>query len=130
VPEARRWPFDLARVELAYGEHLRRRHDPARSRLHLIAALEIFQRLGAQPWIARVERELRAAGRGSAGGNGAGELSAQERRVAELAAAGLSNKEVAERLRLSPRTVSAHLYRVFPKLGITSRAGLRDALTE
>lgn len=128
VPDAERWPFDLARVELAYGEHLRRRRDPARSRLHLIAALEIFQRLGAQPWIGRAERELRAAGRGSAAGDRTGELSAQERRIAELAAAGLSNKEIGRRLHLSHRTVSAHLYRIFPKLGITSRAGLRDAL--
>ncbi|WP_127502791.1 LuxR C-terminal-related transcriptional regulator [Actinoplanes solisilvae] len=127
VPDAQRWPFDLARVELAYGEHLRRRHDPAGSRLHLIAALEIFQRLGAQPWADRAGRELRTAGRGS--GFSTGGLSAQERRIAELAAAGLSNKEIGRRLHLSHRTVGAHLYRVFPKLGVTSRAGLRDALS-
>ncbi len=51
-----------------------------------------------------------------------------ERHAAELAATGLSNPQIAARLVLSPRTVSTHLYRVFPKLGITSRAGLRDAL--
>ncbi len=55
-------------------------------------------------------------------------LSAQERTIAELAAAGQSNKEIAARLLLSPRTVGAHLYRIFPKLGITSRAALRQAL--
>jgi DNA-binding CsgD family transcriptional regulator len=56
-------------------------------------------------------------------------LTAQEPQVAELAAAGLSNKEIAGRLRMSPRTVSAHLYRIVPKLGISSRrAALRDAL--
>jgi DNA-binding CsgD family transcriptional regulator len=49
--------------------------------------------------------------------------------VAELAASALSTKEIAQRLFLSPRTVSAHLYQVFPKLGITSRSALRDALT-
>ena len=55
-------------------------------------------------------------------------LTAQELRVANLAAYGLSNKDIGQRLFLSPRTVSGHLYRLFPKLGITSRAGLRDAL--
>jgi DNA-binding CsgD family transcriptional regulator len=55
-------------------------------------------------------------------------LTAQEREIATLAAAGLTNKQIAERLFLSPRTVSAHLYRVFPKLGVTSRAALYDAL--
>ena len=57
-------------------------------------------------------------------------LSAQERTIAELAAAGHSNKQIAAQLYLSPRTVGAHLYRIFPKLGITSRAGLAVALRE
>jgi len=56
------------------------------------------------------------------------QLPVQESRVAHLAAYGLSNKDIGEWLFLSPRTVSGHLYRLFPKLGITSRAGLRDAL--
>ena len=55
-------------------------------------------------------------------------LTPQEREVALLAATGLTNREIAARLYVSPRTVSAHLYRIFPKLGITSRAALRDAL--
>ncbi|MFB8201458.1 LuxR family transcriptional regulator [Kitasatospora purpeofusca] len=55
-------------------------------------------------------------------------LTWQERRVADLAAGGLTNKEIGRRMHLSPRTVGSHLYRVFPKLGITSRAALRDAL--
>ncbi|SDS67215.1 AAA ATPase domain-containing protein [Streptomyces sp. TLI_053] len=55
-------------------------------------------------------------------------LTWQERRVADLAAAGLTNKEIGRRMHLSPRTVASHLYRVFPKLGITTRAALRDAL--
>jgi DNA-binding NarL/FixJ family response regulator len=55
-------------------------------------------------------------------------LTPQEMQIATLAATGLSNKQIAERLYLSPRTVSGHLYRVFPKLDITSRAALRDAL--
>jgi DNA-binding NarL/FixJ family response regulator len=56
------------------------------------------------------------------------ELTAQEHQIASLAAAGLTNKQIGQRLYLSPRTVSGHLYRVFPKLGVASRAGLRDAL--
>jgi DNA-binding NarL/FixJ family response regulator len=56
------------------------------------------------------------------------QLTPQELQVAQLAAEGLSNKEIAERLYLSNRTVGTHLYRLFPKLGITSRAELRDAL--
>jgi DNA-binding NarL/FixJ family response regulator len=55
-------------------------------------------------------------------------ISAQERRIAELAASGLANRQIGSKLNTSPRTVGAHLYRVFPKLGITSRAALRDAL--
>ena len=55
-------------------------------------------------------------------------LTPQERQIAELAAAGLTNKEIGQQLFLSHRTVSGHLHRVFPKLGITSRAALRDGL--
>ncbi|MFE3202359.1 helix-turn-helix transcriptional regulator [Embleya sp. NPDC059237] len=55
-------------------------------------------------------------------------LTPQQREIAGLAAAGPTNKQIAEKLSLSPRTVSTHLYQAFPKLGVTSRAGLRDAL--
>jgi DNA-binding CsgD family transcriptional regulator len=61
---------------------------------------------------------------------GVAELNAQERRIAMLAASGLTNKEIGDHLRLSPRTVGSYLYRVFPKLGITSRAALRNALRD
>jgi DNA-binding CsgD family transcriptional regulator len=85
--------------------------------------------LGAQPWAARARDELRAAGATVKRASGhAAMLSAQERKIAELAAAGHSNKQIAAQLSLSPRTVGAHLYRIFPKLGITSRAGLSAAL--
>lgn len=57
-------------------------------------------------------------------------MTPQQWEIARLAAAGLSNKEIGERLFLSPRTVSTHLYRLFPKLGVSSRAGLRDALAQ
>lgn len=124
------WPFDRARVELAYGEHLRRQRAMTASRVHLVAALELFERLAAAPWSARTRVELQATGqtRQSHDGSESTTLTPQEREIAMLAATGLTNREIGARLYLSPRTVGAHLYRVFPKLGITSRAGLRDAL--
>jgi DNA-binding CsgD family transcriptional regulator len=78
----------------------------------------------------RTRRELRASGervRSRAPGGWA-QLSPQELQIAQLAAEGLSNREIGERLYLSHRTVGSHLYRLFPKLGVTSRAQLRDAL--
>lgn len=123
-------PFETARVHLAYGEWLRRGMHALEARLQLRLAATVFESLGAEQWRVRAQHELRAAGGADPGGSPAEgvELSEQERRVASLAAAGLSNKQIAGRLYLSPRTVSGHLYRIFPKLGVTSRAGLRDAL--
>jgi DNA-binding CsgD family transcriptional regulator len=130
VPGAERWPFDLARVQLAYGEWLRRSRTPAVAPEPLRDALEILERLGARPWVARARNELRAAGQSilTPGGAGADALTPEERQIALLAASGLTNKQIGERLFLSHRTVGARLYQVFPKLGITSRAALRDAL--
>ncbi|POM23594.1 putative HTH-type transcriptional regulator [Actinomadura rubteroloni] len=119
IPEGPGWPFEHARVRLAYGERLRRVRAPA-ARDHLAAALATFERLGARPWTVRAAGELRAAGTGP--------LTAQERQIAALAAGGLTNKEIGARLSLSHRTVSSHLYRIFPKLGVATRAALRDAL--
>ena len=132
VPGADRFPFDLARVRLCYGERLRRARATTGSRAQLTAALEIFERLGARPWAARAAGELRAAGRTHprADPRERDPLTPQEREIAMLAAAGMSNKEIGQRLFLSHRTVGAHLYQIFPKLGITSRAALRDALAE
>ena len=130
VPGASSWPFDQARVQLLLGERLRRSREPARSRSPLIEALETFRRLGAEPWAARVAKELRATGgsRARAAHAVPDGLTPQELEIAQLAASGLSNKEIGQRLYLSHRTVGAHLYRIFPKLEITSRASLRDAL--
>ncbi|MBR7838627.1 helix-turn-helix transcriptional regulator [Actinospica durhamensis] len=131
VAGAERWPFDLARIRLYYGERLRRGKAPARARRHLAAAAETFGRLGAAPWARRAAQESRACGapaRGTAG-PGTATLTPQQWAIASLAAAGLTNKQIGERLFLSSRTVSTHLYQVFPKLGVTSRAALRDALT-
>ncbi|TYK53026.1 helix-turn-helix transcriptional regulator [Actinomadura decatromicini] len=128
-----RWPFDRARLHLCYGERLRRGRTPARAKArgHLERAAEIFTQLGAVPWADRAAKELRACGgpaRRSNTTSGPTALTPQQWEIASLAAAGLTNKQIAEKLFLSPRTVSTHLYQVFPKLGITSRAALRDAL--
>ena len=130
VPDADRWPFDLARIQLAYGERLRRTQSPSDARTHLSVAVDVFAHLSASPWAARAGNELRATGvhRERPDSPGTASLTAQQRQIADLAAAGLSNKQIAERLFLSPRTVGYHLHQVFPKLGIASRAALRDAL--
>jgi DNA-binding CsgD family transcriptional regulator len=131
IPGVDRWPFDLARVRLAYGERLRRARAGRDAGAQLTAAHDAFQRLGATPWARRAAAELRASGQAPAPAstNGSAEpLTPQEHEIASLAAAGLTNKQIGARLYLSHRTVSGHLYRIFPKLGITTRAALRDAL--
>lgn len=131
VQGAEAWPFDYGRVALAFGEHLYRQGSPSDAAAPLREALDMFERVGADPWAERARSRLRATRAAGVPANAAGDITAltsQERAVAELAAEGLSNKAIAEKLFLSPRTVSGHLYRAFPKLGITSRAALRDAL--
>ncbi|MFF7475714.1 AAA family ATPase [Streptomyces sp. NPDC008092] len=132
VPGTDGWPFELARVQLAYGEQLRRAKSTTEARARLGAALDTFESLGACPWAARAGNELRATGLsvGTAGVTGLASLTPQQREIAMLAAAGLTNKQIGERLFLSPRTVSTHLHRLFPKLGVASRAALRDALAD
>ncbi|MEV7813440.1 AAA family ATPase [Streptomyces flaveolus] len=130
-PDVDRWPFDLARVRLAQGERLRRARAATDSKGPLVDALRTFQQLGSRTWAERAAKELRAAGWSvpNTSDRTGQELTPQEREIAQLAAAGLTNKQIAERLFISHRTVGAHLYQIYPKLGITSRAALRDALT-
>jgi ATP/maltotriose-dependent transcriptional regulator MalT len=125
-----RWPFERARLQLAYGAWLRRRRRAADSRVPLRAARDTFEALGAAPWSDRASQELRASGETSRhrSPEARDQLSPQELQVAGLAASGLSNREIGEKLYLSHRTVASHLYRIFPKLGITSRAELPAAL--
>jgi DNA-binding CsgD family transcriptional regulator len=132
APGADRWLFDMARVRLAQGERFRRARATTDSRAPLIAALATFEQLGSQAWAERASKELRAAGGNMSltSDRRQQELTPQERQVAELAATGLTNKQIAERLFVSHRTVGAHLYQIYPKLGISSRAALRDALSE
>jgi DNA-binding CsgD family transcriptional regulator/tetratricopeptide (TPR) repeat protein len=127
LPTVEQWPFDVARIRLLYGERLRRARAVTEAKVQLQAALAAFRTLGADPWIARAERELRATGLAPASGEQQ-KLTSQELQIARLAASGMTNKEIAAQLYLSPRTVGGHLYRIFPKLGITTRAALRDAL--
>ncbi|MFD2416600.1 helix-turn-helix transcriptional regulator [Amycolatopsis pigmentata] len=124
------WPFERAQTLLEYAEWMRRRRRIAEARPLLISALEVFRRVGAQPFVDRAEGELRASGMPVADAmpDAIAGLSPQQRQIIRLAAQGLTNREIGDRLFLSPRTVGSHLYRTFPKLGITARAQLRDLL--
>jgi DNA-binding CsgD family transcriptional regulator len=120
-------PWPRARLQLAYGRWLRRQQQVTESRAPLQAALEAFQRIGAKRWTEEALDELGASGvhvEERAEGSTPNLLSAQESNIARLVAQGLSNREIAQQLYLSPRTVSSHLYRIFPKLGITTRGQL------
>ncbi|MEV6507547.1 AAA family ATPase [Streptomyces sp. NPDC051642] len=119
-----RWPLVKARTEHAYGQWLRRHRQAARSRALLLSARAAFDLVGASDWAGHNA----AQGADSPLPSIAELLSPQETLIARLAAEGLSNREIAERLYLSHRTVAAHLYRAFPKLGITSRSELAPLL--
>jgi DNA-binding CsgD family transcriptional regulator len=124
VTSARR--FDRARIHLGYGEYLRRARRRVDARAHLRTALEVFEDLGATRWAARAAHELRASGETARRRDvtTATQLTAQERQVATLVRQGLSNRDAAAQLFLSPRTVDFHLRNVFTKLGLSSRAEL------
>ncbi|GAA3259104.1 ATP-binding protein [Dactylosporangium siamense] len=130
--EAAAWPWVLAQLRLAYGTWLRRQRRDSDAVPQLQMALAGLSRMGAMPWVERVQHQLRAAGGHAAPSDVTPRqvLTAQELQIASLAAAGLSNREIGEQLFMSPRTVGSHLYRIFPKLRITSRnqlAALLDA---
>lgn len=125
------WPLHRARLLLAYGSWLRRRQYVVESRTPLRTARDLFDSLGELVGGERARQELDAAGENS-GQRVQGaldRLSPQEWQIARLAADGLTNREIGQQLYLSHRTIGNHLYRVFPKLGITSRAELGAALT-
>jgi len=126
------WPMHRARLHLHYGSWLRRQRRVLRSREQLRAAHETFAGLGARPWADRAIQELRAAGDAPAEGQSPvwEHLTSQEFQIATLAAQGLTNRQIGERLLLSPRTVGAHLYHIFPKLGISSRGQLAAVLAD
>ena len=125
-----RWPFQRARLLLAYGQWLRRQRRIADSRAPLRTARGIFDALGCASWSDRARRELRASGESSRRRDpeARDQLTAQELQIAQLAADGLTNREIGQRLYLSHRTIATHLYRIFPKLNITARTELAAAL--
>ncbi|MFC9086567.1 ATP-binding protein [Nocardiopsis dassonvillei] len=127
-PRLEHWPFERAQTLLDLAEWLRRRRRVAEARGPLTGALEVFLRLGARPWTERARSEARAAGLDVADAvpDALSRLSPQQQQIIRLAARGLTNREISERLFLSPRTVGSHLYRSFPKLGVTARSQLRD----
>lgn len=121
-------PYDRARTRLAYGEWLRRHRRRTAARAQLVEALDTFERIAADGWQRRVRTELIALGDPapdpSAAVGGAGLLTPQELQVVRRAAFGMSNREIAAELFLSPRTVGHHLYKAYPKLGVSRRAQL------
>jgi len=138
-PAGGQWPFERAQLHLEFGEWLRlefgewlrRRRRINEAKPVLGAALESFRMLRARPWVHRAETELRACGVAVPGAwqeARLGELTPQQRRIIGLAAQGLSNRQIAQLLFLSPRTVASHLYRSFPKLGVAGRHQLGGLL--
>ncbi|MFI1911568.1 AAA family ATPase [Nocardia sp. NPDC020380] len=118
-----------ARIHLLYGKWLRRMRRRGDAAEHLRTARDSFERMGATEWALRAQQELELTGRrlAPAATPGAGSvLTAQETRVARLAAQGLTNREIGAELFLSPRTVGHHLSRIFGKLGLSRRAELVD----
>jgi DNA-binding CsgD family transcriptional regulator len=131
-PGGDQWPFERAQLRLDYAEWLRRRRRINDAKPVLTEALGTFRRLRARSWVQRTEAELRACGVAVAGAPGEPdalwELTPQQRQIVRLASDGLTNRQIGDRLFLSPRTVSSHLYRSYPKLGVAGRHQLRDVI--
>ncbi|MGW5157511.1 AAA family ATPase [Nonomuraea wenchangensis] len=120
--------FETARTRLLYGSALRRERRPGAARNHLHAALETFERYGARLWTGQARAELRASGDTTrptaAAPDTATLLTAQQLQIARMVAGGATNKEIAEQLFLSRRTVEHHLRNIFSRLGVRSRVEL------
>src|SRR6202012_692317 len=131
-PAGDQWPFERAQLRLDYAEWLRRRRRINDAKPVLTEALGTFRRLGARSWAQRAQAELRACGVAVTGApadpDALAELTPQQRQIVRLASQGLTDREIADRLFLSPRTVSSHLYRSYPKLGVARRHQLRDVI--
>jgi DNA-binding CsgD family transcriptional regulator len=131
-PAGEQWPFERAQLRLDHAAWLRRRRRINDAKAVLTEIQGTFVRLGARSWVERAQSELRACGVAVARGPGEPdalrELTPQQRQIVRLASAGLTDREIGDRLFLSPRTVSSHLYRSYPKLGVSSRHQLRDVI--
>jgi DNA-binding CsgD family transcriptional regulator len=131
-------PFEKARTQLCYGERLRRDRRRADAREQLAEALDAFERLGAAPWAERARVEMRATGGAAAEGDaaqkeavaaaGLEELTAHELQIARLVAYGMTNREVAAKLFLSPKTIEYHLSQIYRKLDLRSRTQLASLM--
>jgi DNA-binding CsgD family transcriptional regulator len=119
-------PFQRARTELAYGEFLRRAQRRSEARVQLRAALATFEGLNTPLWAERARAELEATGITARKRDPStlDSLTPQELRIAKLVAGGATNRDVANQLFLSPKTVEYHLRKVFLKLGVSSRVEL------
>ncbi|MGP3961932.1 AAA family ATPase [Nonomuraea sp. 3N208] len=124
------WPAERGRLHLAFGEWLRRQRRAVECRAHLRTARESFDALGLTAWGERARAELRGAGESSPNRDpdARDQLTPHELNIARLAADGLTNREIGQRLYLSHRTVGTHLHRIFPKLGVSSRSDLARVL--
>ena len=130
-PAGDQWPFERAQLRLDYGAWLRRQRRVNDAKLVLTAARDTFALLRTQPAERQAETELRACGVAVTGqADALAELTPQQRQIVYLAGSGLTNREIGDRLFLSPRTVSSHLYVCYPKLGIASRQQLRDLIPQ
>jgi ATP/maltotriose-dependent transcriptional regulator MalT len=125
------WPWYRGHALLWCGRWLRRQRRVAESRSPLRSARELFDALRFTGLADAARQELRASGETSRARapEAWAQLTPQELQIARMAASGLSNREIGQRLYVSHRTVGSHLYRMFPKLGISSRSQLRDALS-
>lgn len=124
--------FERARTELALGGFLRRQRRRVDARGHLRSALTTFDELGAFPWAERTQAELRASGESARRRDSSTtfDLTPQEVQVANYVVQGMTNRDVAAQMFLSPRTIDYHLRSVFTKLGITSRTELANRLAD
>jgi DNA-binding NarL/FixJ family response regulator len=117
--------FVIGRAEIVWGERLRRMRRRAESRAHLERAVELLRAVGATRPAARAAAELQVAGGVVSEGAASHELlTPQELQIARLVVAGASNRDLAQRLFISPRTVEAHLTAIFRKLGVRNRREL------
>jgi DNA-binding CsgD family transcriptional regulator len=131
-PAGEQWPFERAQLRLDHAEWLRRRRRINDAKPVLTEALRTFRRLGARSWAQRAQAELRACGVAVTSAPSEPDaleaLTPQQRQIVRLASDGLTDREIGDRLFLSPRTVSSHLHRSYPKLGVASRHQLRDVI--
>ena len=125
--------FERARIELCYGERLRREQRRKEARRHLVCALVRFEQLGATPWAERAQQELLATcptHRSRKDYSGGDQLTPQERRVVKIIAGGATVRQAATQLFLSQKTIEAHLGRAYRKLNVHNRTQLVAAVAQ